>query len=167
MDRTLSEVVALTGAKRRSVQLWADGKIIQAVEETDRAGTGVHRRFSENEVKIVALLVPLAELGLTIGWLGEFASRFRKAMGRKTKGQPESATTGEMRGALKRAARGEGSNFLLFGHEPKALWFDVLSGDEGSAPLDLVLAFHNRVFTGGSTFMGIIDLNATLKRLEP
>lgn len=80
MDRTLSDVAKVTGAKKRTIQLWADGGLIRAINATTRRGTGVHRRFAEGEVKVAALLTPLANLGLTIGQLEWFAALFRDAV---------------------------------------------------------------------------------------
>ena len=80
MDRTLSEVAKVTGAKKRTIQVWADTGLIHPSNATSRRGTGVHRRFSEGEVKVAALLTPLANLGLTIGQLEWFAALFRDAV---------------------------------------------------------------------------------------
>jgi DNA-binding transcriptional MerR regulator len=71
---TLAEVVARTGAKRRAVQLWADGGVIESTAETDRAGTGVHRVYDESQVQIAAILAALANnISMPIGELQQLA----------------------------------------------------------------------------------------------
>jgi hypothetical protein len=53
---TLADIVRFCGAKRRSVQLWAEAGAIVAEPETERAGAGVHRIFAKDEA-IVACVV--------------------------------------------------------------------------------------------------------------
>jgi len=123
MERSLADVVKLTGAKPRSVQLWADAGIVRAVEGTDRAGTGVHRRFDSDEVKLIALLAPLARFGVPIGWLRAFAKSFREAFQFGSKRRPRSptaATAAALARAFERAAVGEGENYLVFTHTERA-----------------------------------------------
>ncbi len=164
MDRTLSEVVKLTGAKRRSVQLWADAGAIRLVEGTDRAGTGVHKRFSVGEVRIIALLMPLAKWGVPIGWLRYFASEFRKALAKSTAIRGSRYTTKErLARALRRAIAGEGKNYLLFMHQEKALWFEVITDEESPARVNLSKCFEGLLST--YSMMGVLDLNACLHGL--
>jgi hypothetical protein len=66
---TLADLVKMTGAKRRTVQLWSEGGAIKALPVTDRQGSGVHREFNLDEAMVAAVLVPFAEKGLPIGRL--------------------------------------------------------------------------------------------------
>jgi hypothetical protein len=66
---TLSDLTRLTGGKRRSVQLWAEGGAIRAEDGTERQGSGVHRTFSRDEAVIACILAPFAEMGAPIGRL--------------------------------------------------------------------------------------------------
>ena len=165
MGRTLSEVAKLTGAKRRSVQLWADAGIIQPVKGTDRAGTGVHRRFSIEEVRLIALLVPLAKWGVPIGWLRQFASDFRQAITEGGRDPFSRKTTRErLARALSQATEGKGKNYLLFMHKVKYLCFEVITGEEGSSSVNLARCFASPMST--SSMMGVLDLNACLRDLS-
>jgi hypothetical protein len=70
MDYSLAELTKIIGAKRRTVQLWAEGGVIQALPGTDRAGTGTHRRFSRDEAIIGCFVHAFSgELQLPIGVL--------------------------------------------------------------------------------------------------
>src|SRR5260370_1734762 len=113
MDRTLSEVVDLTGAKRRSVQLWADAGILVPLADTDAAGTGVPRRFPLDEGRIAKLLVPIAGLGATKGGLKAFAALLRKHLT-----LPAGRERTHLAKTIERAARGQGANYLLFADRP-------------------------------------------------
>ena len=141
MDRRyiLSEIVARTGAKRRAVQLWADGGVIESTKDTDRAGTGVHRSFDAEEVQIAALLAPLAQAGTPIGMLKKVSELVRPSLlvvQRVT--DPQWAkiakslemSVSNLAVALKRAIAGQGENYLLFAHADDYLWISSCT-DEG------------------------------------
>ncbi|WP_157790979.1 MULTISPECIES: MerR family transcriptional regulator [Bradyrhizobium] len=66
---SLADLTRITGAKRRSIQLWADAGVIFAEEQTDRAGTGTHRKFSRDEAIIACLIHPFAARQIAIGEL--------------------------------------------------------------------------------------------------
>ena len=74
---TLSDLARISGAKRRSVQLWAEAGALKADPITNRMGPGVHRRFSRQEAQIAKLLFPLADIGLPIGKLLRVAESVR------------------------------------------------------------------------------------------
>lgn len=74
---TLSDLVSITGMKRRTVQLWAEAGVIQSDASTERAGTGVHRQFSWREAKVACLLSPLCDLQLPIGKMLELSKTMR------------------------------------------------------------------------------------------
>jgi hypothetical protein len=82
MDDTYSlrDLVEVTGAKPRSLQLWADRKVIHAVADTDDAGSGVHRRFSRDEAIIACMVHAFALRQISIGELKVIAQIFRSAL---------------------------------------------------------------------------------------
>ncbi|RWF41855.1 MAG: hypothetical protein EOS65_10960 [Mesorhizobium sp.] len=75
---TLAELTALTGAKRRTVQLWAEAGAIKARAETERAGTGTHRRFDRTEAVVASMLASLSYLKMSIGELVQRGSDLRQ-----------------------------------------------------------------------------------------
>ncbi|CAH2400503.1 hypothetical protein MES4922_250002 [Mesorhizobium ventifaucium] len=81
-DYSLADLTKITDSKRRSVQLWAEAGVIHADVETERAGTGVHRRFSRNEAIIAVLIARRAELRISIGMLKMLADHYRTLMQR-------------------------------------------------------------------------------------
>ena len=169
MERTLADVVELTGAKRRSVQLWADAGIVRAVEGTDRAGTGVHRRFDTDEVKLIALLAPLARFGVPIGWLRAFAKSFREAFqfGAKRRARSPTAEMAALARAFERAAVGEGENYLVFTHSRRVLIFEVITDEHKPALIEPARVYEPE-FAGQDkkAVIGILNLNAILSELE-
>jgi hypothetical protein len=77
---TLADVTRITGAKRRSVQLWAEAGVIKADLATERAGAGVHRSFDRNEVIIACVVNGVAVQGVPIGKLLKLSSNLRYAL---------------------------------------------------------------------------------------
>lgn len=69
LEYSLADLVRITGAKYRSVQLWADAGAIRAYAGTDRRGTGTHRRFSRDEVIIASIINALSQRQVAIGEL--------------------------------------------------------------------------------------------------
>ena len=76
-EYTLSELAKITGAKPRSIQLWADAGIIKAAAATERAGSGTHRRFSRQEAVIACVLATFADQKIAIGGLSQIAHGLR------------------------------------------------------------------------------------------
>ena len=76
----LSTVADIAKAKRRSVQIWAEAGALQASEETEREGSGVHRLFPESELKIAWAIARVAECGVDIGRLLVFSSALRRVI---------------------------------------------------------------------------------------
>jgi hypothetical protein len=66
---TLADLTRFTGAKRRSVQLWAEAGAIAAESDTERAGAGVHRLFSRDEVVVACVVAAFALDNVPIGVL--------------------------------------------------------------------------------------------------
>ena len=87
-EYTLADLTRLTGAKRRSVQLWAEAGVLTAEADSDRAGTGTHRRFSRNEAVIAIITTALAQLHLPIGDLLKVSGAVRSVFNGQGDGQP-------------------------------------------------------------------------------
>jgi DNA-binding transcriptional MerR regulator len=77
-DYTLADIVRITGAKQRSIQLWADAGVIRADTSTERRGTGTHRRFSRNEAIIASIINVFSKRQVAIGELQRLASALRR-----------------------------------------------------------------------------------------
>ena len=73
----LADLTRLSGAKRRTVQLWAEGGALIAEPLSDRQGSGVHRAFSRDEAIICMVLSRIAEWNLSIGRLRSIAQGLR------------------------------------------------------------------------------------------
>jgi hypothetical protein len=101
---TLADLVRITGAKRRSLQLWADRGALKAEPETNTAGSGVHRQFSKDEAIIACILNGLALQEVAIGNLVKAANGIRSAYFRVP----------HLRETFEEALRGEGKNFLIY-----------------------------------------------------
>ncbi len=162
---SLAEIVRRTGAKRRAVQLWADGGVLHALPETDRSGTGVHRMFTFDELQIAALLVPLASIGTPIGMLRRLADRLRDAFYLTHPGAVIALTQSLPKGmgpALVNAAAKHGVNYMLFKRTPDSFSLDVRTAPDGASvnidPVEVFGADQKEV-------MAILDLNALLAPL--
>ena len=80
MEYALADLARVTGAKRRSLQLWADAGVITADSLTDRAGTGTHRRFSRDEAIIACVIHAFALRQIAIGELIMISREIRKTL---------------------------------------------------------------------------------------
>lgn len=115
---TLADLVRITGAKRRSLQLWADRGALKADPGTDAAGSGVHRVFSKDEAIIACVLNGFARQEVAIGNLVKVALGIRIAYLRVP----------QMRETFDEALRGEGRNFLIYNLEGAVtLWSQTYS----------------------------------------
>src|SRR5262249_40222909 len=77
---SLSDLARVSGAKKRSLQLWADSKVIIAHGGTDRAGTGTHRQFSRGEAIVACIVQAFAQHQIAIGELLRIAAVVRSAI---------------------------------------------------------------------------------------
>ncbi len=81
MDFSLADLARITGAKRRTVQHWAATGVILANPETERGGTGVHRRFSRDEVVIACLVHAFSfEHQMSVGALLRLSEALRESI---------------------------------------------------------------------------------------
>lgn len=77
MDYSLSDLVRISQAKPRSVQLWAHAEAILANPATEKRGTGTHRRFSRNEAIIACCLSGFARRQVGVGELKRIGEAIR------------------------------------------------------------------------------------------
>jgi hypothetical protein len=143
---TLADITRMCGAKRRSVQLWAEAGAIVAEPGTSREGSGVHRVFDRNEVIIACILHGLAVQAVSIGKLVMLATLLRGA-------RPSPYWNEELEDAL---ANRE-SNFLVYDGNDQ-LWFwstkskatldDVITKMVGPATLSTVCVNLNACLAG-------------------
>ena len=66
---TLADLVKAIGAKRRTVQLWAEAGVLVADPRSERAGSGTHRLFNVDEVVIGCVINAFALNEMPIGKL--------------------------------------------------------------------------------------------------
>ncbi|RVD21015.1 hypothetical protein [Mesorhizobium sp. M4B.F.Ca.ET.017.02.2.1] len=80
MTYSLSDLTKITGAKRRSVQFWAECGAILADKDTERAGTGTHRRFSRDEAMVSCVIAYFAQMHVELPQLTDLAAKFREML---------------------------------------------------------------------------------------
>jgi hypothetical protein len=102
MDFSLSDLENLTGAKRRSIQLWADAGVIRPYPRTDRRGTGTHRRFSRDEAIIGCIIAGLANRQRPIGELLRLGNVIRDLL-----------NSGKFRKSVEAAISGKNESFMV------------------------------------------------------
>jgi len=106
---TLADLARVTGAKRRSLQLWADADLIVAEKGTNRAGTGTHRLFSRQEAIIACITHAFALHQIAIGELLRIAAALRVWI------QFDFMFTGDKpKDIIEEAIKGEGSAVLVY-----------------------------------------------------
>lgn len=134
-DYTLANLSKITGAKRRSVQLWAEAGVIQAQPTTERAGTGTHRRFSRNEAIIACIIHAFAIQRRAIGELLTISRAVRSHIAGQGIGR------GNVRSMLEAAIAGTEDVCLLYttGHErgPRTTITPISYKNEGAATTEL------------------------------
>lgn len=84
MTYSLADVVRISGAKARSVQLWANAEAILANPATEKRGTGIHRRYSRNELIIACCLAGFSRRQVGIGELKRIGSAVRELLKKPT-----------------------------------------------------------------------------------
>ena len=167
---TLADVVRRTGAKRRSVQLWADAGVIKSLPDTFLMGSGVHRLFDERELEIAALVGALAELSISIGALKFFADQIRPILAGVPPDLDPWYITAEdaekIRNALNRARKDEGANLLIVAHIGERLWLGIGSpASQGGLTIDARTRPIAVARTKGNPMI-ILDLNDCLRGIH-
>lgn len=74
---TLSQLAAATGLKPRTLQFWTSSHVLQPEASTLHGGPGTHRRYTERELALAAILAPINSLGLQIGTLRSISEYIR------------------------------------------------------------------------------------------
>jgi hypothetical protein len=74
---TSTDLVRITGMKPRWVQALAEKNIIRPEPDTDRAGTGTPRRFSQNEAIVACVVATFARRKMTVGSIQKVANTLR------------------------------------------------------------------------------------------
>lgn len=78
LEFTSADLVRITGMKPRWVQALAEKNIIHPEPDTDRAGTGTPRRFSQSEAIIACVVATFARRKMTVGAIQRVATNLRK-----------------------------------------------------------------------------------------
>jgi hypothetical protein len=154
---TLADLARVTGAKRRSLQLWADAGVIVPEKSTDRGGSGTHRRFSRKEAIIACIVHAFALHQIAIGELQEISTAIRFFI--LTSEKPKKGRLTDVQ-ILESAIRGEGDATFVFeswkegDHTIYSGWlfptrkeveFDYLHKPEGFAAIILLRNYLSKI----------------------
>jgi hypothetical protein len=123
VDYALADLAQVTGAKRRSLQLWADAGVIRAEKSTDRGGSGTHRRFSRDEAIIACIVHGFALHQIAIGELLIISGKVRGAL------------TDQRKKPILAAMRGDESWMLVY-----SSWMDDISDGNEPGPMMATLS---------------------------
>jgi hypothetical protein len=110
---TLADLERVTGAKRRSLQLWADAGVIKAMRGTNRAGTGTHRLFSREEAIVACVVYAFALHQIAIGELLSISTKVREAL-HSRKGRAPTADEYKRAATIEAAILGDASWLLVY-----------------------------------------------------
>jgi hypothetical protein len=110
---TLADLERVTGAKRRSLQLWADAGVIKAMKGTNRAGTGTHRTFSREEAIVACVVYAFALHQIAIGELLSISTKVREAL-HSRKGRAPTADEYKRAATIEAAILGDVSWLLVY-----------------------------------------------------
>jgi DNA-binding transcriptional MerR regulator len=77
---TVTDLARIAGANPRSVQHWAASGLLSPDPVTNRAGTGVRRLFSSDELIVACILQPLVEHQTPIGELQTIGNSVRRSL---------------------------------------------------------------------------------------
>ncbi|MCZ6509367.1 MAG: hypothetical protein O7G13_11695 [Alphaproteobacteria bacterium] len=171
MDYTLANLTEFTGAKRRTVQVWAEGGVIQAEASTSRAGTGVHRRFSRDEAIIACLVHAFARrLQSPIGVLLRISALVRESLGgKKFRTMIEKAISGEAEVFVVLIGSGAPKFVIKFGDGSVDDVLTMGAYDAQAGGAELAKLIGQRVIDsldGYGSFVGIVKANEYLSRLK-
>jgi hypothetical protein len=121
---TLADLTRITGAKRRTVQLWAEAGVILARADTERGGSGTHRRFSRDEAIVACVLRPFAERQMSIGEVLNVATAVRRQL----------QEGGHAREILENAIQGRWHNYLMMTTLAPGEWACTVLDTRGTTP---------------------------------
>jgi len=147
----LSDLVRITGAKRRALQIWADRGALRAEPETESSGSGVHRTFSREEAVIACVLTGFSQQEVAIGNLLKVSHGMREGY----------LKIPHLRPIFNDALAGKGKNFLIYnlaGHI--TLW------SETRTPKVTLQTMLTSMIGENSISAVIVDLNASLRHAK-
>ncbi len=149
---SLADLVRITGAKRRSLQLWADRGALQADAGTDAAGSGVHRSFSKEEAVIACVLDGFARQEVSIGNLCRVARGVRTYL-----------RVPHLRETFNEALCGKGMTFLIYNLEGHInLWSETRSKAAIDEQLSLAKMLTSMIGENSISAI-VVDLNAAFR----
>ena len=151
---TLADLTKLTGAKRRSVQFWAEAGALKAEAETERSGSGTHRRFGRDEAIIACVLHQFAQQQIAIGHLIEVSVGFRHLL---------DMHDGKVRHVVERAIEDDGKNFYLYVPTTSERKGVVFTDEDGIEPSFFQILKDLEVDV---SFVAVIDLNIALSSVR-
>lgn len=76
----LKDLLALTGAKTRTLQFWSDHGVLQASAATDKQGRGAHRRYAKSEAIIALIAAELDNFKIPVGEMLRISTRLRDSL---------------------------------------------------------------------------------------
>ena len=169
-DYTLADLTRITGAKRRTVQLWAEGGVIIAMSGTGHGGKGTHRRFSRDEVILACIAHAFARQQMPIGTLLRATEMLRGALvnpNQKSIIEKAIKNTAKIYMILKGSGAPRFVHSLADGSANEELGIAII--DEGQAKEDLAGLVGKRVTEksdGFGSFATTIMLNPYLEGME-
>jgi hypothetical protein len=147
---TLANLVEITGAKRRALQVWAESGALKAEPGTDYAGSGVHRMFSKEEALIACVLHGFARQEVAIGNLRRVAEGMREGYLR----------VAHLREAFNDSLIGEGKNFLIYN-----LAGDINVWSETKSHVSLQEMLSSMIGENSISAV-LVDLNASVRNAK-
>jgi DNA-binding transcriptional MerR regulator len=158
---TLAELEKATGAKRRALQFWTEAGVILAEKDTERAGRGVHRRYTQDEAAIACVVRAFAQLHLSIGELKAVSNIIRDGL------QNENS-----RSTIESAIAGKRCVYLIFQKAPESTFAwsltiisepidRTMTRDFKQSLTEAIQLLHN-----DNSFVSIILLNTYVKGLS-
>jgi hypothetical protein len=151
-DFTLSALAEIARIPKRAVQLWADAGVIKANPSTMLQGSGVHRRFTRDEVIVACVVAPFAKQKMAIGGLEIVAICVRAVL-----------STPRQRAQFEMAVAGHSSNYVA------AYWVEdgaALVIDEFGLMSDVKTIFNPRdARFKRAVKIDVVSLNEVLRDL--
>ena len=159
---SFSEIASATGAKPRTVQLWADAGVIIAEPGTDREGSGRHRKFGKSEVIIACIVAPFAVDKMAIGGLLNIARTIRHVNPEANVKQFDSAIEGTSSSFLIILMRHFDPGKVTMYSGPLTPIISIIEGDESNQRLAEFMAEATTDFP----MVKILSLNSVLKPVK-
>jgi hypothetical protein len=159
---TLSDIAGATGAKPRTVQLWADAGVIVAEHGTDREGSGRHREFGKGEVIIACIVAPFAVDKMAIGGLLNIARTIRHVHPKADINEFNQAIEGLGKSFMVVSLRHFDPVKVTMYSGPLTPMIRIIDGNESNQPLGEFMSHETTDFP----MVKILSLNSVLKPLR-